>query len=250
MSEHKCGNCKQHEADKETGTGRRYCLSDKSAHCGEWTTDGFVCGAWEQGAEHATEAPAESPGPDTPKPAIRQRLLEGDWHDKTPKEIAEALGVSAGGVNSALSILRREGVDVPHVGTERKKGGRKTAENPKKADGVASTLEAGITDLTAECPTISETETVGRAECLSRALACVCGEREDDYGTPEDSFGKIAALWSAYRGETYTAQDVAVMMALLKIARIGGGRATVDSWVDLAGYAACGCEISTRETET
>ncbi|MCC8064794.1 MAG: DUF6378 domain-containing protein [Clostridiales bacterium] len=84
-----------------------------------------------------------------------------------------------------------------------------------------------------------------REECLIKAKECVCGGRETDYGKPEDNFGEIAALWSAWRGEAYTAQDVAAMMALLKIARIGGNRATVDSWVDLAGYAACGCEIAT-----
>jgi hypothetical protein len=39
--------------------------------------------------------------------------------------------------------------------------------------------------------------------------------------------------------------DVAMMMALLKIARIQSGTATEDSFVDLAGYAACGGEIAT-----
>jgi hypothetical protein len=33
-------------------------------------------------------------------------------------------------------------------------------------------------------------------------------------------------------------------MALLKIARIRTGTATEDSFVDLAGYAACGAEIA------
>ena len=39
------------------------------------------------------------------------------------------------------------------------------------------------------------------------------------------------------------------MMALLKIARIKTGKATEDSFVDLAGYAACGAEISTNKKE-
>ena len=33
------------------------------------------------------------------------------------------------------------------------------------------------------------------------------------------------------------------MMALLKIARIAGGNAKADNWIDLAGYAACGGEL-------
>lgn len=39
-------------------------------------------------------------------------------------------------------------------------------------------------------------------------------------------------------------EDVAMLMALLKIARICSGTGTADSFVDLAGYAACGGEIA------
>jgi hypothetical protein len=83
-----------------------------------------------------------------------------------------------------------------------------------------------------------------REECLGRAKECVCGGREQDYGTPENNFQRIAALWSAYTGHTYTPIDVAMMMALLKVARIKSGTGTEDSFVDLAGYAACGAEIA------
>lgn len=83
-----------------------------------------------------------------------------------------------------------------------------------------------------------------REKCLDTAKACVCGQRQQDYGTPEDSFNAIAALWSAYYGTPFNAVDVAMMMALLKIARIRTGTGTDDSFVDLAGYAACGAEIN------
>lgn len=42
-----------------------------------------------------------------------------------------------------------------------------------------------------------------------------------------------------------SAKDVAVMMALLKVARIATGNSP-DSFVDLAGYAACAGEVATR----
>ena len=84
-----------------------------------------------------------------------------------------------------------------------------------------------------------------RQETLEAAIKCVCGERQDQYGTPEDNFGTIANLWTAYLGYPVSAVDVAMMMSLLKIARIKTGTATEDSFVDLAGYAACGAEIST-----
>lgn len=82
-----------------------------------------------------------------------------------------------------------------------------------------------------------------REEILTAAKQCVCGGREEDYGTPEDSFGMIAKLWTAYMGVEFSAKDVAVMMALLKIARIKTDVKS-DSYVDLAGYAACAGEIA------
>lgn len=92
-------------------------------------------------------------------------------------------------------------------------------------------------------------ETVKRAEILERARVCVCGEREQDYGSPEKNFETIANLWTAYlqgagvRIDFLEPHDVAAMLALLKIARISSGHAKEDNWVDLAGYAACGGEL-------
>ena len=90
-----------------------------------------------------------------------------------------------------------------------------------------------------------------RADILHAAEKCVCGQREQDYGTPEDNFETIAELWETYlrhacvdeAGGVYIdANDVAMMMALLKIARIAAGGGKADSWINLAGYAACGAE--------
>ena len=100
-----------------------------------------------------------------------------------------------------------------------------------------------------------------RAEILEAARKCVCGEREQDYGTPEDNFQTIAELWNAYLrrrilkiyhhaeglpfdfDNVISPADVAVMMALLKVARISYGNAP-DNFVDLAGYAACAGELA------
>lgn len=83
-----------------------------------------------------------------------------------------------------------------------------------------------------------------RKELLEAAAKCVVGDREEDYGAPEQNFERIAAFWRAYLGiADITAKDVAAMLALLKIARIASGHAKSDNWVDLAGYAACGGEI-------
>lgn len=92
-----------------------------------------------------------------------------------------------------------------------------------------------------------------RKQILAEDEKCVCGQREEDYGTPEDSFRVIGELWETYikskcvsdpeRGVCIQPEDVACMMALLKIARIAAGHGKADNWVDLAGYAACGGEL-------
>lgn len=91
---------------------------------------------------------------------------------------------------------------------------------------------------------------------LDLAIAATA-DRGLNYGRPEDNFARIAAHWSAYlanripgtAGPTYiSATDVAIMCALLKVARLENDPRHQDSWVDLAGYAACGAEIALTGT--
>ena len=99
---------------------------------------------------------------------------------------------------------------------------------------------------------MADAKTVTRETILDAAKRCVCGDREQDYGSPENNFATIAELWQTYlkctsvppgTEITILPQDVAAMLALLKIARIASGHAKADNWIDLAGYAACGGEI-------
>lgn len=85
-----------------------------------------------------------------------------------------------------------------------------------------------------------------RKSILSEAERCVCTDREQQYGSPESNFSLIARLWREYldTDKPITAHDVAVMMALLKIARIASGQTKLDNYVDLCGYAACAGEIA------
>ena len=87
-----------------------------------------------------------------------------------------------------------------------------------------------------------EKKKMKREEVLPTAEKMVCGHREQDYGSPEDNFKTIAALWSGYKHVDFSSVDVSMMVALMKIARISTGTGTDDSFVDLAGYAACGAE--------
>lgn len=97
-------------------------------------------------------------------------------------------------------------------------------------------------------------ESVDRKEILEAATRCVCGERERDYGTPERNFELIGELWTTYlkakcvspeADVCINGEDVATLMCLFKIARIATGRGKADSFIDLAGYAACAGELAT-----
>lgn len=92
-----------------------------------------------------------------------------------------------------------------------------------------------------------------REECLDAAKKCVCTDRNNQYGEPEQNFAVIAQLWQAYLQATLKSDeveilpgDVAMMMVLFKAARVATSyQAKADSFVDMAGYAACGCELAT-----
>lgn len=82
-----------------------------------------------------------------------------------------------------------------------------------------------------------------REQILETAIKTVCQDRQDRYGAVENNFQMIADFWSTYLNVSVTAVDVAMMMGMLKIARIRTGKFTQDNFVDLAGYAACGAEV-------
>lgn len=85
-----------------------------------------------------------------------------------------------------------------------------------------------------------------RVEALRQAATIVAGERDNTYGGPEDNFKRIAQLWSVILQREVSLTEVASCMAAVKLARLVNSPNHLDSWVDLAGYAACGYEVSQR----
>lgn len=83
-----------------------------------------------------------------------------------------------------------------------------------------------------------------RGNLLDVAKAYITKDRQADHGDAEDNFSRIAQYWSVHLGTPVKAHDVAVMMALLKVARIKQNPNHIDNWVDGAGYFACGGEIA------
>lgn len=51
---------------------------------------------------------------------------------------------------------------------------------------------------------------MNRKEILAAAERCVCGQREQDYGTPENSFKVIGELWEVYIKEKCVGTDTIV----------------------------------------
>ena len=87
-----------------------------------------------------------------------------------------------------------------------------------------------------------------RATVLLGAEELVNGDRNIQYGDPRADFTRTAAMWAAYLGCDVAPHDVAALMALLKVSRIRWSPGKLDSWTDLAGYAACGWDCASAET--
>jgi hypothetical protein len=78
-------------------------------------------------------------------------------------------------------------------------------------------------------------------------------DRGLNYGKPEDNFNRIATRWRAHLKNRFgldvplDAVSVAMMCADLKLARLENTPHHLDSWVDLAGYSACGANIAAED---
>jgi hypothetical protein len=85
----------------------------------------------------------------------------------------------------------------------------------------------------------------GRQKVLCATEQAVMTDRNADYDPPEDNFRRIADLWNVYlEGKTeVTPYDTAIMMVLVKVARVQASPHLMDHLVDIAGYAACAGDV-------
>lgn len=95
-----------------------------------------------------------------------------------------------------------------------------------------------------------------RKDILETAVEITTTDRNEWYGEPEDNFKLIAEFWQSYiktcvdpgADISISAGDVANMMILFKVARAATALdQKADTFIDIAGYAACGGEIATLE---
>jgi hypothetical protein len=85
------------------------------------------------------------------------------------------------------------------------------------------------------------------AQVLRRAESLVTGDRRQDYGESTASFESLALVWGVLTRSSFTAHEVALCLAALKLWRCSTSPGSMDSWTDLAGYAALGWEVSVAE---
>jgi 2-oxo-4-hydroxy-4-carboxy--5-ureidoimidazoline (OHCU) decarboxylase len=90
-----------------------------------------------------------------------------------------------------------------------------------------------------------------KEEILAKASDLVSNDRNKSHGDAFSNHAEIAEFWNIFLDKklspmaSITADDVAIMMILLKISRhTQGDKNNMDNFVDMAGYAAIAGEIS------
>jgi len=93
--------------------------------------------------------------------------------------------------------------------------------------------------------------TTARKAFLKEVEDCVCRARNESYDDAENNFERIAAIANVMFGkkliDPLTPVDVALFSMCIKMGRLAFDSEHSDSWVDTAGYAACGAGILMQE---
>ena len=84
---------------------------------------------------------------------------------------------------------------------------------------------------------LQKTQQKRAKELLANAIEII-GERGLEYGEPAINHLRIAQLWSVYFERAIEPHDVAMAMALVKVARLVETKRHQDSVVDAAAYLA------------
>ena len=90
-----------------------------------------------------------------------------------------------------------------------------------------------------------------KEEILRQAKELITGDRNDTHGDAYRNHAEIAEFWNIFLDKklkpmaNITAEDVALMMVLMKISRnIQGKKSNLDNFIDMCGYAAIAGEIN------
>lgn len=86
-----------------------------------------------------------------------------------------------------------------------------------------------------------------RKNIIEKVAKAILSDRQDTYGSPEDSFQMISMYWSLYLGIAIRPDQVADMMELLKVARRQNQPFHLDNYIDSAGYAILAGELASMQ---
>lgn len=86
-----------------------------------------------------------------------------------------------------------------------------------------------------------------RGDILKEASRLTHGDRNKNYGDPFINHQRIASLWSVFLESEVSPDQAAIMLALVKVARLIESPDHLDSFIDGAAYFAIAGEIATRE---
>ena len=153
------------------------------------------------------------------------------------------------GTDTDKSIAKKVGCSVSYVGKLRKYDFWKG----KISLPVHTTEQlAGVDDIAYELTKGGKPPKEGtytRSNVLDTAKQYVTKDREATHGDMENNFEAIAMLWEQYFSYewSFSPTDVAMMMALLKIARLKSNKYNPDNYIDACGYMACAGELALKK---
>ena len=92
---------------------------------------------------------------------------------------------------------------------------------------------------------------MNKSQILLKAAELVNGGRQETHGDTKQNHEQIAEFWNIFLDKklqpmaNITAEDVALMMVLMKISRnTQGKKNNLDNFIDMCGYAAIAGEIN------
>ena len=90
-----------------------------------------------------------------------------------------------------------------------------------------------------------------KEEILKKAKELITGDRNETHGDAFQNHAEFAEFWNIFLDKklqpmaSITAEDVALMMVLMKISRNNQGKKNnLDNFIDMCGYAAIAGEIN------
>lgn len=122
---------------------------------------------------------------------------------------------------------------------------RRASDSTPNETTIAAMQEARAIARTTSHSGVEIPMPTGKIGMLQRAHLLINGDRQSDYGDKLQNFSQIAMLFQGTLATkllpdaTITAEDVALLMIQVKIARLAKSPDHKDSILDVAGYAGC-----------